>query len=192
MKRERDLIEERAGELLAGNTVTERTASTLVFRKPDTSDCRMRYDLIGTNRLVVTGDLGDAVYQWHGNPVLSWWWLGELDLSYFLSKCRASEVGVPFVEWSSNEARRRWAELKASIDPDERRKAEAILADQWGEDELFEDRAAWNSFAGRELVEVWTDLDGVLDIGIVPNLRGVCHWLGLRLAQREHVAGGGR
>jgi hypothetical protein len=159
---------------------------TLVFKRPGTSNYAIRYDLIGTATLVVSGDLGAAVYQWHGNPVLSWKWLGGLNLDYFVGKCVASETGIGAEEWDPRVAREvfHWR-LTQDLEVEEMKRASKIIADTHEFDPSsspFNDRAAWNRFADEELREVWEDLEGILDIGLTTTLRAIAHWRGIVLA----------
>ena len=182
----RDRIKQ-AEEMLATNQVVEDSRpDSLVFRKIGTSDCYMRYVLLSGSTLVVVGDLGDAVYQWHGDPRLTFQWLAGLDLDYFVSKCRASEVGVPFEEWSEEIARERFADLRKSYaehDPERVALLDKIIEETHGVP--FDNRGAWNAYADTELRQVWEDLDGVFDIGQTIAYLAVCHWTGLRLAFPE-------
>lgn len=69
------------------------------WRKPGTwnmavvyyIDCKMGY-------LMVTGDLGEAIYQW--SPPISIDFLGGCDLDYFDGKCEASSCGERGRVWS--------------------------------------------------------------------------------------------
>ncbi len=52
------------------------------------------------NVLFVNGDMGYAVYKWEENVNLEW--ISKLDLSYFASKCQASERGRENEEWDGD------------------------------------------------------------------------------------------
>ena len=178
----------RAAEMLASNAidinVPDHPGNTLIFRKPKTTDCFMRFTILGGGTLVVTGDLGDAVYQWHGDPRISFRWLSGLDLSYFVSKCRASEVGSRFEEWNEQAARSRFAEWKRDLPQDSRKRVSKMFEEEGG-DSAFGDRFEWNRFADASLRLVWEDLDGLIDIGMVTAFRAVCHWTAIRLIGQE-------
>lgn len=180
---------------LSAHVVEERSARSLVFKRPGTGVNALRYSILGTSTLVVTGDLGSAVYQWHGNPALSWAWLADLSFDYFLGKCQASEVGRDFSEWDAAAAREAFASVQEGLEPKERRRISKMIEDNDDEfasgDEVFETREAWNSFAIRSLYAIWPDLDGILDIGMIPARRALFHHAGLVLAQAR-VAEGGR
>lgn len=60
------------------------------WRRPDTQNYAMRY-IIDRNRVIVTGDVGDAIYAF-GQPV-DWKALLEFDWHYFGGNCMASETG---------------------------------------------------------------------------------------------------
>lgn len=59
------------------------------------------------NTLMVRGDIGEAVYCWPGKISLEW--VANHDLSYFHSKCQASEYGrmTQCYEWNDEKAERR-------------------------------------------------------------------------------------
>jgi hypothetical protein len=77
------------------------------WQKPGSWVCGVDY-LVRSGNLIVTGDLGEAIYCWHGNKV-SLEWISGLDLYYFHGKCQASENGrnVKNYDWSEEKARRR-------------------------------------------------------------------------------------
>ncbi len=73
----------------------------LRFRKPGTSCGLIDYKQIH-GRLFVSGDYGDAVYNWFNNNSLEW--ISKCNLGYFHGKCTASEKGSSLFnkEWDSN------------------------------------------------------------------------------------------
>ena len=73
----------------------------LLWKKPGTSNYMVTYIIAG-GYLYVSGDLGEAIYQWSDR--ISFEWLAKLDLYYFSSKCQASEYGRGYKEWCSTEA----------------------------------------------------------------------------------------
>ena len=60
------------------------------WRKPDTGNYAMRFT-VSQNCVVVTGDVGDAIYCFTGEIDLEK--LASFDWHYFVNKCVASETG---------------------------------------------------------------------------------------------------
>jgi hypothetical protein len=61
------------------------------WQKPGSWNCGVDY-LVRSGNLIVTGDLGYAIYCWYDNKV-SLEWIAGLNLGYFHEKCQASENG---------------------------------------------------------------------------------------------------
>ncbi len=163
-------------------------ATELVFRKVRSTDWLIRYTIVGGINLVVTGDLGSAVYRW-GEPI-SFPWLGGLELSYMMSKCEASQWGRQVREWSGEEAARGLAWHLSQTSPEQKEKWLAIRR-EISRDELnaaMFSQYEWGAFADRELREVWDDLDGIWDIGWLVPLRAIAHWRGLQLMHERRAA----
>lgn len=103
--------------------------TTLDWGLPNRSSIdRIVYVIMPTGTLLVYGDLGSAVYQWHYSNRLSLEWLGGLDMSYFREKCQAFERGPSHrlgFEWDENTAVQNLQEMldqalaQTSIDPEE-------------------------------------------------------------------------
>jgi len=178
---------EKQIEIITGwirkHVVEEHTPSTLIYRELGTANCYLRYDIIGRN-LVVTGDMGSAVYQW--SQQFSFEWLAGLEADYFIGKCQASEEGVPFKDWDFELAEMRFKEFRKQLAPDLGRKLKDILEECGGIDHLpTANREEWNRFAYEHLQDLWPDLDGIYDIGQGLALRGVCHWYGIKTAMKS-------
>lgn len=168
--------------VLGSDPDTER-----VFRKAKSTDWLMRYTIVGGINLVVTGDLGSAVYRW-GEPI-SFPWLAGLSLSYMMSKCEASEWGRYAREWDGQQAARGLSWHVNQLDAEQKEnwiswRKEISRADL---NEVMYSQPDWAAFADRELRDFWYDLDGIWDIGWVVPLRAVAHWRGLQL-MREKLA----
>lgn len=73
----------------------------VIWKRPDTGIYSVYY-LISGRHLFVYGDIGDAVYVW-GSPI-NLEFLANLSLSYFASKCQASEHGRGYVSWDGDKA----------------------------------------------------------------------------------------
>jgi hypothetical protein len=140
------------------------------------------------NRLIVTGDIGDAIYWWSDKNDLHW--VSQLDLSYFASKCTASEVGRLFHGWDEHKALRRVLELIA--EEEERRQedgdgTEIGLRDEFtkrGGYEAIYSRDAWCAWcpdnAAAVFGEYWFESVGA--VGECIHMRCAGHLLGLKMA----------
>lgn len=181
MTRELQKRRVRASEILAKHVVESISATELVFRESGTGCGFMRYNIIGERNLVVTGDLGDAVYEWSSRITFAW--LGGLDSDYFIGKCVASEYGRRYEDWSREAAAERFASRVESLDDASVVKVKAIM-DECDGNAMMESAGEWNAFAYRDLQDVWADLEGLWNIGMVTSIRALCHAEGLRLAMR--------
>jgi hypothetical protein len=70
--------------------------------QPNTSNYATRYIISGRS-LIVTGDIGDAVFEW--GEEITFKFLNGCDLHYFAGKCRASPHGREFKQWDSDVAK---------------------------------------------------------------------------------------
>jgi hypothetical protein len=80
----------------------------VIWQRPNDSHYAVRYCLLsdgptGETALVVTGDLGEAVYIWYGAIHLEA--IADCGLSYFSEKCQASETGRRYLTWDPERAR---------------------------------------------------------------------------------------
>jgi hypothetical protein len=162
------------------------TPTTFVYRKPDSGDCLMRYTLVdpvtdGYRTLVVTGDLGAAVYEWPSK--IHWRWLAGLNIDYFASKCTASEYGRGYTCWCNYKAAARFPGLWDMLDESKHEKFAALVKEYGndpGSDHLFSESGWWN-FCETELRElVDGDFEGVSDIGTTIDLRCIAHLRGIQ------------
>lgn len=90
------------------------------------------------NVLIVRGDWGEAVYQWHETNTLKW--ISECDVSYFASKCRASETGIGYREWEPLAAK---AWLDDFCDESQELKQKLVDASAW---EAADSHVSWVMF----------------------------------------------
>lgn len=58
--------------------------------------------MLNNGFLHVSGDLGSATYRFYDDCDLEW--ISKCDISYFYSKCEASETGKNFTFWNADEA----------------------------------------------------------------------------------------
>lgn len=160
-----------------GHTETE-----MVFRKPKSSDWLIRYTIVGRTHLVVTGDLGAAVYTWSSD--ISFAWLGRLNMDYMMGKCEASEWGRRPREWDMGAARAGLAWYLSQTDRKRRHQwLKLRQEDSYAIEGALDSSDGWASFVDSELREIWEDPDGIFDIGWIFPIRAVAHWRGLQLAQ---------
>ncbi len=151
----------------------------LVWKRPGTSTYRVDYACIGGTTLCVAGDLGEAVYNTGANS-LEWW--ARCDLSYFASKCYASETGRGYKEWDEREARSR---LESSI-ADMRENGETF--ESGDVDDAFRaidgGRGEWDSWMREDASRVFGDdwWDFVPSFGVIIAPRCAAHLLGLKMA----------
>lgn len=164
---------------LTKGTLGAITAEHLVWTKPGTRINSIEY-LCNGPQLVVTGDLGDAIYE-TGADSLAWW--SRCDAWYFASKCVASELGRGYREWDPDAA---CLQLRDRFDFEDPEDAEAwsrlVLLD--GEDALYSEQA-WSDWLRDNAEEVWGanwhDVEP-WKIGSVIALRCEAHLAGLKLA----------
>ena len=173
-------------------------AEILVFERPNSGLYRMVYTKIG-DTLFVGGDVGEAAYRWPGaNPKeIDLRWISRCDLGYFFSKCVASEVGRKFVEWDSDEARKRFFESlqqQFGIEPvDVDEDDEPVWPEEYeelvhkfeeaGGEEALEFKDEWLIWLAQNGYDIFNEDIGHLGgIGEKIHLRCVFHLLGLKLA----------
>jgi hypothetical protein len=134
--------------------------------------------------LVVTGDLGDAVYIWHpsiGNISA----LAGLELHYFSEKCQASPVGRGYKSWDFETAKEGILYRIDDIAEERESSSEELLQEfkqTGGMDSLFHQNewVQWlyhsgNRFFGTEYWELG-------EIGFRPDIHCHSHLVGLKMA----------
>jgi hypothetical protein len=159
-----------------------------VFRRVKDTNWLIRYTIVGGNNLVVTGDLGCAVYTWCGR--ISFPFLGECNLSYLLSKCNASEWGREAAQWNGEEAARGLAWHVSQMDREQKEAWRALREDVSRRElnEAMSSHESWAEFADLWLRHVWDDLDGIWGIGWVVPRRAIAHCCGLQLMHERRAA----
>ena len=81
----------------AQHIVYREDMESITWRQEETTNYYMHYLKQGYN-LIVTGDVGDAIYRTGFTTFDEW---ARSDIGYFSSKCVASEDGRLYKEWSS-------------------------------------------------------------------------------------------
>lgn len=129
--------------------------------------------------LIVTGDLGDAIYQWSDR--ISVTFLAGCNLDYFASKCLASEHGRGYAERSMELARLEFADrmrwLQEEPEDDSERQAVDAAADfdDWSDDPEGYAREIYEEGGDSELTRIYAEL------GMAPSLRCRAHLVGLKM-----------
>jgi hypothetical protein len=158
----------------------------LEWSDPTTSECAINYCLLprnynGQTCLVVTGNLGHAVYVWfHDGITLEQ--IATSNLEYFASKCEASETGLQYRKWNSTAASHGLLHHLEDID-DISENAEAIRDEiKAGEHcDSEHELGEWLHSADAEMLfggDAWE----LADIGYLPHDRCALHLEGLRAA----------
>ena len=70
---------------------TQGNMQVLIWAKPGTGIYKITY-IIKANRLMVFGDVGDAIYEW--SNLLTWEWLAGLDLAEGVSARMRGAAGA--------------------------------------------------------------------------------------------------
>lgn len=160
---------------------THGPVTVLRWAKPETCFYAVTYLLMGRT-LYVSGDIGEAVFQWGDKLTLEF--LKGCDFDYFWGKCCASEVGRRFDGWAENVARH---DLDALADDDGKAFAvlEGIDLDGEGREAIARaSREAYDETGDCELASI------IARAGTVPHMRAVGMWVGLQMAH-EQLSGKG-
>jgi hypothetical protein len=174
----------------------------ITWKKPGTSAYYVSY-VYQNGTLFVSGDLGEAIYCWA--PDMSFEQIASCNISYFHGKCRASEVGFPFNEWSEEKAKK-YLEDCFSLDSldfnnginfntevitdykEEFRKKRIKqkmkeIIDYYGTETPWADKGSWEYFLGEQGYEIFgSDYFEFGNIGEQPHLRCRAHLIGLKMA----------
>lgn len=127
--------------------------------------------------LIVTGDIGAAIYSRHDGG-LAWW--ASLELGYFASKCIASPEGRQFTEWWSEAARDRMFSALSSAPRDKRG-----LFFRTGGKDACETKAGWHDWLNQHGYAIWNDAWEYGDAGEVIAQCCEAHLVGLQMAMRQ-------
>lgn len=109
----------------------------LQWRDPNSSFYAMWFVRMGPF-LFVSGDVGEATFQWGECNDLEF--IAGCDLDYFAGKCRASEHGAGFQSWDEHRAGDRLTEL---------------LSESSEMTERFEERNGWRCLYSRHEWDEW-------------------------------------
>jgi hypothetical protein len=152
---------------------------TLCWKEPGTGMYAVKY-WFSRGTLAVSGDIGDAVYQWSpeiGNlPDLA-----NLSIDYFASKCRASEYGAGYRSWDENTAKKNILYYIDTGDPVNTEKTRKAFLDAGGWNALYS-RYEWREWLSTEGYEVFGDICEMGEIGMKIDIRCLGHLIGLKMA----------
>lgn len=154
---------------------------TLSWRKPGTGIYSVRY-LVDGSRLIVSGDVGDAIYQW--SERVSFEFIASLSLDYFAGKCAASEYGRGNQTWNPEHLQEC---LEFHFDDAEEGRE---LRERWeqsrGSSALAQGEGEWTEWLRHDGHEVfgcdWWDMG--LD-GMWTSMRCEGHLLGIKMAMEQ-------
>lgn len=151
-----------------------------VWHKPGTSIYYVRYRVDG-RCLIVTGDIGEAVYEW--NSPISLEWVAGCHLDYFASKCMASEYGRGYKSWDRTKANQfldQWWEEE--IEDKETNEIDSEVEDLYRQLKEHYTRDDWVYFLGEYGEQMFgPDWFEYGDIGDTPDIRCEGHLVGLRM-----------
>ncbi len=188
----------------------EEEIRVIDWHKTNTSIYGIRY-IIDRNYLLVTGDVGEAIYQW--SQVIDLPFLASCDMSYFVSKCQSSEYGRGGQSWDRDLAENRlnemmWEETKEWV---------LVKSQEISPEELWKNQAQKNQLINEYLIHMNIDIHPNSDfrhctdtkedwhgflkehgydffgsdygefggIGMTQDIRHVGHWLGLKMAYEQ-------
>lgn len=170
---------------LDGNNNVVDEIEVLRWKKPGSSIYSQTYIKQGYS-LFVKGDMGEAVYCWSESQTLQW--IAKLDLSYFASKCVASECGSRFEEWNPDVAEE---EIKSYLytvvrDSEEESKIMDALQEKGGMSALAYEEE-WQMWLHEYGYDVFGDefYEWAPSVGKSLSIRCESHFLGLKMAMDQ-------
>jgi hypothetical protein len=155
------------------------TPTHLLWKRPDSGIYRAEY-IIERNRLIVFGDVDEAIYAW--SSAVTWDFLAGCSLSYFREKCQASPVGRMYEAWDGDVARDYVNDL---FREDERGRTRRAAFRERGGDEAIDDEREFYAWLGENGQEAFGDGWWELSYGKVPNAGCIYHLEGLKMAHEQ-------
>lgn len=147
--------------------------SRLIWANPENRNYRIDYLMFG-GTLLVSGDVGEAVYCWSDEINLKF--LASCDYAYFASKVRGLDGHFNPRQWDSKACAIATAEfLEENGGPAE---------DTEGWKDYIHTADEWIRFVG-DHQGTFDDPSTVSQYGFVPNCRCVGQWMGLRMAYEK-------
>lgn len=163
----------------ASAAVGDKCVERLRWSQPGTRNRLIDYTCIGGSLLIVTGDLGDAIYN-AGGDSLKWW--VRCDCDYLSRKCIASEYGTGYKEFNRDDALRRVVQEVADM----RENGETVADDlvTAARDAILGGKGEWDAWMREDASELFGDdwWENVPDYGMVVAYRCRAHLIGLQMA----------
>lgn len=174
--------------------LTSALPKMVIFMKPGTGMYYVKLVLSG-GTLFVDGDIGSAAYRW--NCVLGWESFLGFSLDYFAGKCEASEKGRRYTTWNSEIARWYLDDHLEMMDSELVEMGEKPrYTPHWNEikgtylGEYIEDGDSWQAAIHNGDIDPAmlgdSDCEWLWDIGTVPDVRVIGHWVACRMVG-EHM-----
>lgn len=161
------------------------------WKKPGSSTYWM--DLFVTyDSLMVRGDLGEAIYCWHGRVTPEF--LLDCELDYFMGKCEASEKGrkptdwikAVALEWLDEQKRYMLECCDGDLSKEESERFDEVCDELRA---LADSKQGWLNYVNEhyhdEIQEAFGDdawESGVFSAGEVVDVHNILHWHGMKLA----------
>lgn len=150
----------------------------ITWSHPKHSNYAINY-VYHNGRLMVTGDCGSAVYEWHpGGGITGLRWIACTEFDYFSGKFDGLNGKGMLSDWEPRIARANFEEM-IKVHPERDGdlpgwRDEIVTAKDWSHflHTQHETGVGWVADEGGDLC----------DIGTVPNSRAVGHWVGLKMA----------
>ena len=155
-----------------------KAMTVITWKKPGTSNCAVTY-MVWRNRLIVTGDLGEAIFVTGdlGEAIFVWGegidlkFLETCDYSYFCSKCQGIDGHMKLRQWDPDKVRagmEEWLVENSSVKDS---------VDGW--QNHIASYEEWSVFAHENDVLVHEE---PYNWGYTFHYRAMAIWLGLKLA----------
>lgn len=154
---------------------SKQNIQELTIKRPNSSFYYIKY-LIQYNTLYVTGDVGNAIYQW--SDQINFNFISNCNIDYFKSKCVASEHGRKYEEWDPQ-----WA--KYQINKQYKKFAKELEEGLLSHDLMVQ--YLEYSLANYDLDT--EQLCALSNIGFRTSIRCVFHLTGIKLCKEKEIFG---
>lgn len=174
------------GGFTAEHVEYTETLHRISWRDRDRSSNHWIEYILDGSDLLVTGDLGSAVYRWYGPPKGWLWKLGGLNLDYFAGKRECVE-SCDGTQWEPELAKIALREHFTNEDLFDRERFETTSTT---EEEILgatDSHHEWTRFLHDDPAEIFDDdwWDWLPSIGEVTKYRIVTHWVGITMAVEQ-------
>lgn len=159
----------------------------IVFARPGSSTYRVDYHC-HVNRLIVCGDIGEAVFCW--SQVVTFDWIARCNFDYFYGKCVASETGREYFQWDGDVMRACLAEHLTGEEGDGDTDEKAMLnaAIEAGAHNAIDSEPEWHDWIINNSELLGDDYGEWCMRGRVPHIRARGMFEGLKLAVAQLAA----